>query len=62
MSLYVDGKVTANEEWFNTGDIVTVSNDGKFYLQGRASDIVINENGENLNPDFAEKFLLFSAI
>lgn len=53
--IIVDGKVTANEEWFNTGDIVTVSNDGKFYLQGRASDIVINENGENLNPDFAEK-------
>lgn len=53
--IIVDGKVIANEEWFNTGDIVTVSNDGKFYLQGRASDIVIDENGENLNPDFAEK-------
>lgn len=53
--IIVDGKVAPNEEWFNTGDVVTVNEDGKFYLQGRASDIVINENGENLNPDFAEK-------
>lgn len=54
--IIVGGSLTENEEWFNTGDVVSVSDEGKYYLQGRASDIVISENGENLNPDFAEKF------
>ncbi len=54
--MIVDGTLIENEEWFNTGDVVSVSSDGKYYLQGRKSDIVISENGENLNPDFAESF------
>ncbi len=50
----VDGVVTENNGNFDTGDIVTIEN-GRYFISGRCSDIVIGENGENLNPDIAEK-------
>ncbi|MBO5915151.1 MAG: acyl--CoA ligase, partial [Clostridia bacterium] len=42
-------------DWFDTGDIVFVNEDGRYFIKGRYSDIVFSDNGENLNPDFAEK-------
>lgn len=51
----INQELIQSDEWFQTGDIVTMDETGKYYIQGRTSDIVINENGENLNPDFAEK-------
>ncbi len=41
-------------EWFSTDDIMEVDRDGYYYIKGRKSDIVISENGENINPDMLE--------
>lgn len=53
----VNGEKLETPEWFNTGDIME-QKDGSYYVSGRQSDVVIGENGENINPDAVEK--LFS--
>ena len=52
--MITDGKLTENTGWFDSGDIARCV-DGNFYIIGRSSDIVITENGENINPDVLEK-------
>lgn len=57
----VNGKVAEFNEWFNTGDNIEYKNGG-YYIHGRVNDLVIGENGENINPDIVEKnFNLTSA-
>ncbi len=51
----VNGNETDTSEWFDTGDIMHTGKDGRYYIDGRRSDVVFGENGENLNPDYAEK-------
>lgn len=41
-------------EWFSTDDIMEVDENGYYYIRGRESDIVIGDNGENINPDVLE--------
>ena len=41
-------------EWFSTDDIMEVDQNGYYYIKGRESDIVIGDNGENINPDMLE--------
>ncbi len=41
-------------EWFSTDDIMEVDQNGYYYIKGRKSDIVIGDNGENINPDMLE--------
>ena len=53
--LIIDGKDTPMPEWFDTGDVVREAADGRYYIEGRVSDIVFGDDGENLNPDLAEK-------
>ena len=53
--MIINGELTTMSEWFETGDIVKKSKDGRFFIEGRASDIVFSDDGENLNPDLAEK-------
>jgi len=45
--------VTNFDEWFNTNDIARCE-DGRYYLDGRRDDLIICENGENLNPVLVE--------
>ncbi len=54
-TIIVDKVELSFDDWFDTGDIVSVSADGRYYISGRYSDIVFSDNGENLNPDLAEK-------
>lgn len=50
----VDGQIIPMEEWFETGDILK-EKDGRYYILGRSGDVVIGENGENINPDVLEQ-------
>ncbi len=54
--IYIDGKLTATDGFFDTGDIVEIDENGKYHLLGRISDTVLGEDGENLNPDIAERY------
>lgn len=49
-----NGEEIKLDEWFNTGDNMECR-DGHYYILGRVSDVVIGENGENINPDIVEK-------
>ena len=53
-----DGKktVTDKNEWFNTRDLAECRN-GKYYILGRADDLIVASNGENLNPNLIEPLL-----
>ncbi|MBE6535040.1 MAG: hypothetical protein E7677_00245 [Ruminococcaceae bacterium] len=53
--LIINGEDTPMPEWFDTGDVVREAADGRYYIEGRVSDIVFGDDGENLNPDLAEK-------
>ena len=50
----VNGEEQVHDEWFFTGDRMECR-DGSYYILGRLSDVVIGENGENINPDSVEK-------
>lgn len=44
------------EKWFDTGDLAE-EKDGKFFIKGRADDLIVGESGENLNPNLIERLL-----
>ena len=44
------------DEWFCSRDLVSVKG-GRYYIQGRADDLIVCKNGENLNPEILEKQL-----
>ncbi len=48
-------------EWFDTGDMMTCR-DGRYYAQGRSDDLIVCEDGENLNPTLAEQALAVPGI
>ena len=55
----IDGVIYnySDDEWFDTKDIVHEIN-GSYYIDGRADDLFIGPNGENINPDLLEKSLI----
>ena len=53
--LIINGESTELGELFDTGDIVRFDKKGRCFINGRFSDIVFSDDGENLNPDLAEK-------
>ena len=50
----INGEPMEFDGWFNTGDRMT-EKDGYYFILGRNSDVVIGENGENINPDTIEQ-------
>jgi len=50
-----DGEVIYAREdaWFDTHDMAQYR-DGRYYITGRADDLIVCEDGENLNPTLAE--------
>ena len=57
----VNGQPVSLEEWFQTGDRMHCL-DGHYYIEGRSSDTVIGENGENINPDTVEAAFLPDSV
>lgn len=53
--MIVNNEVIPMNEWFSTDDVMMKENDGRYYISGRTSDVVLGDDGENLNPDFAEQ-------
>ena len=47
-------EISVGGDWFDTGDYMECI-DGHYYIKGRKSDVVIGENGENINPDTVEQ-------
>jgi len=60
--MIVNGERMTINGWFDTGDIVTENAYGDFEIAGRASDLVISADGENLNPDIAQSALSLSSL
>lgn len=50
----INGEEQDFDGWFYTGDNM-VYRDGGYHILGRVGDVVIGENGENINPDGIEK-------
>lgn len=62
-TLIVNGTPRTVEGWFDTGDLMRTDDMGRYYFSGRASDVIMGENGENLNPDLIQQaFSLRSAV
>ena len=53
----INGVETTVDGWFDTGDQMQCHN-GFYTILGRQGDVVIGENGENINPDTIEKLFL----
>lgn len=54
-AVFAEGKAHLTEGWFDTGDLMSADEDGRYSVTGRASDAVFGADGENKNPDLAEK-------
>lgn len=50
----VNGKEQKLDDWFCTNDNM-VCKDNHYFILGRKGDMIIGENGENINPDTIEK-------
>lgn len=61
-NLIINGKHQVVNDWFNTKDIVKYDEDGRYYIIGRKSELVIGENGENISPDEIEKSLNLKGV
>ena len=44
------------EEWFHTRDLAEYKNGG-YYILGRMDDLIIDQSGENLNPNIMEELI-----
>lgn len=53
-----EGDYTAAEfsenNWFRTGDIADLDEEGRVFIRGRLKDVIIGSSGENINPDDIE--------
>lgn len=57
--LWIEGENIPSDGWFYTGDCMTEVS-GYYYINGRKGDMIIGENGENINPDETERH--FSSV
>ncbi|MDP1853750.1 MAG: AMP-binding protein [Candidatus Omnitrophota bacterium] len=48
-------KETIKDDWFASGDLGYIDNEGYLYLRGRKKEIIVLSNGKNINPEEIEK-------
>jgi long-chain acyl-CoA synthetase len=53
-------KILSSDGWINTGDIGWLADNGELVLTGRAKDIIVLSNGENIEPQPIEDACLTS--
>ncbi len=53
--------ITDFSTWFNTKDLADKIGE-RYYLKGRVDDLIICDNGENLNPEILEKNFLIKGV
>ena len=62
MGYYKDPESTAEvfdeDDWFHTGDLARVDEEGYYYITGRKKNLIILSGGENVSPEELEKRLL----
>ena len=61
-NIIINGTHHHIDDWFNTNDVVKIDKDGRYYIVGRKSELIIGENGENLSPDEIEKEFLIQNV
>lgn len=61
-SIFINSIKEEPDEIYDTKDIAKIDKDGDYYILGRNSDLVIQEDGENINPDEIEKQLTFNSV
>ena len=44
-------------DWFYTGDIAKIDDDGFVYIIGRVKSIIVTAGGKNIYPEYVEQFL-----
>ena len=54
-------KVLTEDGWFDTGDLGWIAPDGQLVLTGRAKDVIVLTNGENIEPQPLEDVCAQSA-
>ncbi len=61
--IYSCGEVTEQDEnsEFNTHDLFRIE-DGRYYIEGRKDDLIIDANGENINPNLIEPKLYVDGV
>ncbi len=62
--MYINGiyKPRENDSYYFTGDIVAVDNNGYYYIKGRKDDLIIDDSGELISPDYIESHFIISYI
>ncbi len=49
-------KVFRND-WFKTGDLAKIDDDGYLYIIGRVKSIIVTAGGKNIYPEYVERYL-----
>lgn len=55
---YLDNKVTCADDWFATGDLGYLDDEGYLYITGRRKNVLISSFGRNISPEWIESELL----